>query len=78
MNKTIRLLMALCVVLALAACAEPFPPAYYAVPAPPPLQPYMGPPLAQSIAPAPVRRVTHRRYTKKRYHRVHCPCIPVR
>jgi len=74
MSKTIRRLLVLCVALGLAGCVEPFPPAYYATPAPPPLQPYMGPPVYATAASAPV----HRRYARKRHHRVHCRCIPVR
>lgn len=77
MSKTIRRLLALSVVLGLAACVEPFPPAYYATPAPPPLQPYMGPPV-YAVAPAPVRRIIHRRYARRRHRRVHCRCIPAR
>jgi hypothetical protein len=78
MSKTIRRLLALSVVLGLAACVEPFPPAYYATPAPPPLQPYMGPPVYATVAPAPVKRIIHRRYARRRHRRVHCRCIPAR
>jgi hypothetical protein len=74
MSKTIGRLLALSVVFALAGCVEPYPPAYYATPAPPPLQPYMGPPVYATAAP--VRRAAHRRYARR--HRVHCRCIPVR
>ncbi len=77
MNKTTGRLLALTVAFALAGCVEPYPPAYYATPAPPPLQPYMGP--AAYATPAPARRIIHRRYVRKRHRRVvHCQCIPVR
>jgi hypothetical protein len=76
MSKTMARLLALAAVLALTACIrEPFPPAYYATPAPPPLQPYLGPPL-YAAAPA-TTRVIKRRYVKKRYHRTRCRCTPV-
>jgi hypothetical protein len=58
-------------VLVVAACAEPYP-VYYVNPAPPPLQPYMGPAIA---APAAVKRVVKRRYVR-RHHRVRCRCTP--
>jgi hypothetical protein len=76
MSKTTARLLALSALLVLTACIrEPFP-AYYATPAPPPLQPYLGPPLAVA-APAPTR-VVKRRYVKKRHHRTRCRCTPVR
>ena len=78
MSKTTARFLAIAAVLALGACVrEPFPPSYYATPAPPPLQPYLGPPIA--AAPAPVKRIVKRRYVRKRYHRrAHCRCVPVR
>ena len=78
MSRTGRLL-ALAIVLGLGACQPELPPYYYPVPAPPPLQPYMGPTV---VAPAPTtvtRRVVKRRYARRRYHRrVRCRCLPVR
>jgi hypothetical protein len=77
MSKTTRRVLAVFAVLVLAGCIrEPFPP-YYAAPAPPPLQPYMGPPV-YAPAPAPVRkRIVKRRYIKKRAPKVDCRCVPV-
>lgn len=77
MNKTTARLLVLSVVLAVGACSEPFPPPQYAAPAPPPLQPYMGPPVAAAVAPAPAKRIVKRRYARKRHHRVRCRCTPV-
>ena len=77
MSKVTARLLALSAVLLLGACIrEPFPPPYYTAPAPPPLQPYLGPPLAV-VAPTPTR-VVKRRHVKKRYHRTRCRCTPVR
>ena len=75
MSKT-ALLAALTIFLLLGACQPELPPAYYAAPAPPPLQPYLGPPLA--AAPTVMkRRFVRHHYAKKRVHRrVHCRCIP--
>jgi len=74
MNKMTARLLVLGVVLVLAGCIrEPFPPPYYAAPAPP-LQPYLGPPYAVA-APATTRVVKHRR-VKKRYKRA-CRCTAV-
>jgi len=72
MNTTLGRLLALSLLLAVAACAEPLPPAYYAAPAPPPLQPYMEPvaPPAQAT-----KRVVKRRYVRQ-HRRVRCRCIP--
>ena len=80
MSKTTARLLALAAVLGLAACVrEPFPPAYYTTPAPPPLQPYLGPPLAVAAPPAATKRTVKRRYVKRRYHRrVRCRCTPMR
>jgi len=72
MSKTLRRLLMLSAVLAVAACHEPYP-IYYAAPAPPPLQPYMEPAVA---VPAPTR-IVKRRYVR-RHHRVRCRCVPVR
>lgn len=75
MNKMAARLLALGAVLVLAGCIrEPFPPPYYTAPAPP-LQPYLGPPLAVA-APAPAR-VVKKRIVKKRTKRV-CRCTTVR
>jgi hypothetical protein len=75
MSKTTARLLALGAVLVLAGCIrEPFPPPYYTAPAPP-LQPYLGPPLAVA-APAPTR-IVKKRYVKKRSKRV-CRCTTVR
>ena len=75
MSKSTVRVLAVFAVLALAGCVrEPFP-AYYATPAPPPLQPYMGPPI-YSANPAP-KRVVKRRYVRKRTHKVRCQCTPV-
>jgi hypothetical protein len=75
MSKMTARLLALGAVLVLAGCIrEPFPPPYYTAPAPP-LQPYLGPPLAFA-APAPAR-IIKKRYVKKRYKRA-CRCAPVR
>lgn len=71
MKKPIRLLLALSAVLAVAACAEPYP-LYYAAPAPPPLQPYLGPPVAPPVV---VKRVV-RRHHVRRHRRVRCRCTP--
>ena len=61
--------------LVVAACIrEPFAPLQYAVPVPPPLQPYVEPPLAETVAPAaePAKpRVTRRK-------RDRCRCLPAR
>jgi hypothetical protein len=77
MSKITARLLVLGAVLVLTGCfREPFPPPYYTAPAPPPLQPYLGPPLAVA-APATARIVKHRR-VKKRYHRTRCRCTPVR
>ena len=74
MNKITARLLALGAVLLLAGCIrEPFPPPYYAAPAPP-LQPYLGPPYAVA-APATTRVVKHRRIKKR--HRPACRCTPV-
>jgi hypothetical protein len=75
MKKPIRLLLALSAVLAVAACAEPYP-MYYAVPEPAPLQPYLGPPVAP---PTVVRRVVRHHYVRhvRRHRRVRCRCEPV-
>jgi hypothetical protein len=74
MKRTTRRFLALSVVFALAGCVDPYAPYYYyAAPTPPPLQPYMGEPIA--VAPAPAKRVRH--YAKKRHPRVHCRCTPV-
>lgn len=77
MSKTTGRVLAVFVVLVLAGCVrEPFAP-YYAAPAPPPLQPYMGPPVAVAVpAPTP-RRTVKRRTIKKRYKKVRCRCTPV-
>jgi hypothetical protein len=76
MSKITARLLALAAVLVLAGCIrEPFPPPYYTAPAPP-LQPYLGPPLAVA-APARATRVVKRRSVKKRYNRV-CRCTTVR
>jgi hypothetical protein len=76
MRKTTARLLALGAILVLAGCIrEPFPPPYYATPAPPPLQPYLGPPLVVA-APAPAR-IVKKRSVKKRYNRV-CRCPRVR
>lgn len=73
MKKPIRLLLALAAVLAVAACAEPYP-LYYAVPEPAPLQPYLGPPVAP---PAVVKRVVRRHHVRRvRHRRVNCRCVP--
>ena len=74
MKKLIRLFLALSAVLAVAACAEPYP-MYYAVPEPAPLQPYLGPPLAP---PTVVKRVVRRHHVRhvRRHRRVHCRCVP--
>jgi hypothetical protein len=76
MNKTIGRVLVVFAVLALAGCVrEPFPP-YYAAPAPPPLQPYMGPPVY--VAPAPARKRVKRTYVRKRTApKVDCKCVPV-
>jgi hypothetical protein len=75
MSKTTAPLLALGAVLVLAGCIrEPFPPPYYTAPAPP-LQPYLGPPLA--AAPV-VSRVVKKRYVRKRHHRRVCHCTTVR
>jgi hypothetical protein len=73
MGKTIRRLLMVSAVFAVAACAEPFPPYYYAAPAPPPLQPYMEPAVA---APAHVTRRVAKRHYVRRHRRVRCRCIP--
>jgi hypothetical protein len=77
MSKTAARLLALAAVLALGGCIrEPFPPPYFASPAPPPLQPYLGPPLVVAAPTVRTRIVKHRR-VKRRYHRrVHCRCTP--
>jgi len=73
MTKTLQRMLLLSATLAVAACHEPYP-VYYVNQAPPPLQPYMGPPIA-----APV--VTTTRRVKKRYvrrhHRPRCRCNQV-
>ncbi len=81
MKKPLSALLAGAALSALAACQEPFPPpSYYATPAPPPLQPYMGPSVAPYVQTVPrTRRVIRRRYVRRHYrHRVHCRCIPIR
>ena len=61
--------------LALGACAyEPFPRPYYTA-APPPLQPYMGPPY---VAASTTTRIVKKRHYRKRHHRVRCRCEPAR
>lgn len=79
MSRTTGWVLAVFAVVALAGCVrEPFAPAYYAAPAPPPLQPYMGPPLALAApAPPPAKRVVKRRYLKKRTQKVRCRCTPI-
>ncbi len=78
MTKTTGRVLARFVVVALGGCVrEPFAPAYYAAP-PPPLQPYMGPPLAFAAPPLASQRIVKRRYVKKRYKQVRCRCTPVR
>ena len=72
MSRTMRRLLMLSAVLAVAACHEPYPLYYYPAPAPPPLQPYMGPVVA---APAPAKRVVKRHY-RKRHYKPRCRCIP--
>lgn len=79
MNRMIGRLLAIGGVLALAACMpQPYPLQYTTPAAPPPLQPYMGPPYV-AAAPAP-HRYTRRHYVKRRhYHRqVRCPCLPTK
>jgi hypothetical protein len=85
MSKTIGRLLALCAVLALmlavGACVrEPFAPPQYAVPAPPPLQPYVEPPVPVAAVPLaePATPVTQRGSAKTRQKREPCPCLPVR
>jgi hypothetical protein len=72
MNKPIRLVLALSALLAVAACAEPYP-LYYAVPEPAPLQPYLGPPVAP---PTVVKRVVRRHHYRRHHRRVRCHCVP--
>ncbi len=77
MRKTTARFLAVAAVLVLGACVREPLPGYYASPAPPPLQPYLGPPVA--VAPTTVKRVVKHRYVKRRYHRrVRCRCVPVR
>ncbi len=71
MSKTIRRILMLAAVLAVAGCQQPYPLVYYPAAAPPPLQPYMGP--VAVATPAPKRVVKHYR---KRHHRVRCRCAP--
>ena len=73
-KKTGRLAI-LVLALGVAAC-QPELPAYYAAPAPPPLQPYLGPPLATAHG-VTRRRVARHHYVRKhRPRRVHGQCLP--
>jgi hypothetical protein len=75
MKKIVGRAVSLALVVALGACVyEPLPRPYYASPAPPPLQPYMGPPF---VAAASVRHVVKRHY-RKRHRRVRCRCETAR
>jgi hypothetical protein len=65
----------LAAVLAVAACVqEPVLPVQYTEP--PPLQPYMGPPVAY-VAPVPPKRHYVKRHYRH-YHPVHCRCLPAK
>jgi hypothetical protein len=64
----------LAAVFALAACVqEPVLPVQYTEP--PPLQPYMGQPVAY-VAAVPPKRYVKRHY--RHHHPVHCRCLPAK
>lgn len=81
MRRATGPLAALSVVFLLAACEPRFLPTEYVSPAPPPLQPYMGPSAAWAAPAQVVRKRVVRRHVRHHYRRRHrvpvnCPCIP--